>query len=423
MTKVEVEDISTVKKKLTVEVPKGDVLKEIDDAYRSIKGSADLPGFRKGKVPDKILKQHYGAKVMGEVATRLLERTYSEAVKDKGLSPVDRPEVEVRKVGEGEPFVYTATVEVAPVVSVAGYRGLDLKRVAIEVTPGEVDEGLKRLRESRGEFKEVTREAVSGDLAVVDFTGFIDDEPIKGGAAKDFSVMLGEGHLLPGFDEAITGTKAGAEVTVDTAFPETYQETGVAGKKAHFKVKLKSVKERNLPNLDDEFAKDLECETLAALKEKVRGDILKVKEKEDSDRLRIDAMDLLIEKNTFDVPTSLVERYLANILSSVAEDMKRGAAPPDELGKSVEELKERYRVVAEKRVRADIMVDAIAEKEGVEVSKDDIHKALDEMAKRSGSTADAIRARLEKEGSMGAVEESLRRDKVFEILTESRVVV
>ena len=420
--KVEVEDLSPVKKKLTVELPAGELAKEIEGAYLAIKSSAALPGFRKGKVPDNVLRRHYGEKVMGEVATRLLERSYSEAVKEKSLSPVQRPEIEMKKMAEGEPFIYSATFEVAPVISVTGYRGLDLKREDLDVKDSEVEEGLGRLRKDHGEFKDVEREARKGDMAVVDFEGFIDGKPIEKGKATDFSVILGEGHLLPGFDEAIEGKKAGDEVEVDTSFPETYQDSGVAGKAAHFKVTVKSVKELKEPTLDDDFARDLECESLDALREKIRGELSSMKKKNDNDRLRAEALDKLLAANVFDVPPSLVESYLANILSSLTEDLKRaGQFPKDETAMAA--LQDRYREVAEKRAKADLIVDAIAEKEGVEVTAAELDKAVAEFAKRGGMAVDVMRARLEKEGSLGVIEESLKRDKVFEILTESRVVI
>jgi trigger factor len=162
--KVEVEDLSTVKKRLTIEVPTGEVAEEVKAAYRTLKGAADIPGFRKGNIPEKILRQKFGGQVMGDVATRLIEKTYPEAVKDRDLTPVERPSIEVKKIEEGSPFLYSATVEVSPRLDVKGYRGMVLSRRTVEVTDKEVEEGLSRLRENHGEFKDVERPAAKDPL-------------------------------------------------------------------------------------------------------------------------------------------------------------------------------------------------------------------------------------------------------------------
>jgi trigger factor len=421
--KVDIEDLSSIKKKLTIEVPPGDVAKEFKAAYRAIKGTADLPGFRKGKVPEKVLRQKFAGHVMGDVATKLIEKTYPEAVKDKDLTPVERPSIEVKNIEEGSPFLYSATVEVNPRFDVKGYRGMGLEKGSVEVTDREVEEGLNRLRENHGEFKDVERPAAKGDMVMVDFEGTMDGKPIEGGRAADFPIILGEGQLIPGFDESLTGACAGTDVEVKTTFPANHKDKTVAGKDALFKVRVKAVKKRVLPGLDDEFAKDLNCDTLEELEAKVREEIVKVKQREEEERLRQEAIEKLSGMNPFEVPGALVDRYLASILSTVVENMKRGIVDPLDRGLPTEKLKDRYRGVALKRARAEIIIDSIARKENVEVSEHELDDDIKKMAQKTNTTPEALRGRLEKEGTLEVIKDGLKREKVFEIITGSKIIV
>lgn len=421
--KVEVEALSTVKKRLTIEVPEADVAKEVKATYRELKGVAEVPGFRKGNIPESVLRQKYAGQVMADVATRLVQKTYPEAVKDKDISPVDTPEIDVKKIEEGGPFLYSATVEVTPVLDVKGYRGLALKRKAVWVSDKEVEEGMNHLRQSHAQFKEVERGGAEGDMVVVDFEGTVEGKPVKGGQAVDYSIILGQGTLIEGFDESLTGAAKGASVEVRTTFPETHTDKSVAGKEALFNIKVKTVKEKVVPELDDEFAKDLKSANLEELREKVKKEIEKAREREDRDRLRTEAVEKLIEANPFDVPESLVDRYLTTILGTIVENMKMGLVDSGDKGLSPEKLKERYRELAVKRVKADMIIDTIARKENIEATDDEVEEAVKDMAEKTGTTPEALKGRLKKEGSMELITDRLKREKVFDILTESKIIV
>jgi trigger factor len=421
--KVEVEDLSSVKKRLTVEVPPGEVAKEVKTAYKALQGVADVPGFRKGNVPEKILRQKFGDQVMGDVATRLIEKTYPEAVKDKDLTPVERPNIEVKKIAEGSPFLYSATVDVSPRLEVKGYRGMGLVKGSVWVTEKEVEEGLARLRENHAEFKDVQRPAAIDDMVIVDFEGTVEGKPIKGGKAENYSIILGQGQLIPGFDESLTGASAGTSVEVKTTFPESHSDKAVAGKDASFNVSVKAVKQRIVPELDDEFAKDLNCDTLEELKGKVKEGIKKAREREEEDRHRTEALEKLIENNPFEVPESLVDSYLATILGSVMENIKRGIVDPRDKDLPPERLKDRYREVALKRAKADIIIDSIARKEKIEVTEEEVDEDIKDMARKTDTSPETLRGRLEKEGGSEFIKDRLKREKVFDILTESRIIV
>ncbi|MEE9614341.1 MAG: trigger factor, partial [Thermodesulfobacteriota bacterium] len=369
--KVEVEDISPVEKRLTVEIPAGEVASEVNAAYRSLKADATLDGFRPGKVPENVLRRRFGARVREEVTARLIERTYPEALKGRDIMPVAHPRVEVKETGEGKGLVYSATVEVRPAVEVTGYRGMGLIMKPAEATDKEVADGLERLRESRGEFREVRRPAGTGDMVTIDFEGKVGGEPFKGGSARDFPAVIGGLSLLPGFDEALTAASAGDSREVKADLPGNYADEGLRGKEAVFEVKVKSVKEKVLPAVDDEFAKDLECESIEELKEKISAEIKRGKERSERDRLKSEAVERLVDKNPFDVPGALVDRYLSSIMGSVIENMKRGAFDPEDKGLANDRLEEKYRKVAEARARGDIIIDAIAGQEGIEVSEEE----------------------------------------------------
>jgi trigger factor len=419
--KVQVEDLSAVKKRLTIEVPSNDVEKEVKAAYTELKGAASVPGFRKGNIPEKILRQKFAGQVMGDVTTRLVQKTYPEALKDRDITPVDSPEIELKKMEEGGPFVYSATVEVSPTLDVKGYRAMALQRKSVWVTDKEVEEGLKRLRQSHAEFKDVERPAALGDMVVMDFEGTVEGKPVEGARAVDYSIVLGKGQLIQGFDESLAGAEAGSTVEVRTTFPEAHRDEGIAGKEAVFDVRVKAVKQRVLPALDDEFAKDLNSENLEELRGKVKHEIEKAKQREEKERVRAEALEKLINENPFEVPTSVVERHLSVILSAVEENKKLGIVDPRDKALGLEKLKERYREAAVKRAKADILLDTIERKEKIEVTDTELEEYIKDMAEKTGSTPEAVRGRVEKEGTVELIRDRLKREKVFDILTESRI--
>jgi trigger factor len=236
-------------------------------------------------------------------------------------------------------------------------------------------------------------------------------------------MILGEGQLLPGFHDSLTGTSAGSGVEVNTTFPDNYHDKSLAGKEALFNVTVKAVKKRVLPGLDDEFAKDLNCDNLEELRANVREEIKKAKQRDEKERLRTEALEKLIEKNPFEVPDSLVHRYLASILSTVMENMKRGIVDPLDKDLPAERLKDRYREVAVKRAKADIIIDSIARKEDIEVSEEEVNDNIKDMARETKTTPEALRGRLESEGTLEIIIDGLKREKVFDILTESKIIV
>ncbi len=414
--KTEVESLGPVRKRLTVEVPKEEVSREMDAAYRDLRSQVALSGFRKGRVPLHILKARFGEQVLSDVATRLIERTYPEALRLEKLTPLSNPEIEIKSMGENQNFSYSAVVDIRPQVDVEGYIGMELEKEDIEVTDAEVDDALERLRQSRAEFREVNRPAAEGDMVTIDFTASSGGEPLKNGSSTDYPVIIGSEGLLPGISEGLKGAAKGDNRKIKTSFPGDYNDESLAGKEVVFDVTVKSVKEKVVPELDDELAKDFECESLDALKEKVREEIRKGKEEAEKERLKGEILKNLVERNDFEVPDSVVDRYLSNLLRRMLDNMKRGIVAPEDRDLSSEELKKRYREIALRQAKGDIILDEIAEKEKIEVSDEEVERYLKDMAARAGQPFEALKARIEKQGALEAVAREVRNEKVLDLI-------
>ncbi|MBW7956926.1 MAG: trigger factor [Deltaproteobacteria bacterium] len=419
--RVEVEDLTPVKKKLDISVPAETVRKEIDAAYRSMKSTANVAGFRKGSVPLNILKARFASHVQEDVTRKLIESTYPHALGEKKLMPVEAPSFELKteKISEDSDFSYSVTVEVQPSVEIDGYKGMELKKEEVTITEEDMERGLNNLCKAAGEWVEADRSSENGDMVVVDFEAFLDGEPIKNGKSSDYGCIIGEKTLLPGFDEALKGVKKGEKKEFEIKFPENYSETGLAGKTGLFKVVVKSVKEKGTPEVNDEFAKELGLESVEALRAKVREEIEKHKKADSKERLKTEILTKLIEKHAFDVPQALVNRYLGIILGRVIENMKAGVIAPEDKGLDIEKLKEKYTPAAVRSVKEDIILDHISAKEQVDASALEVEDAVRNIAAQRGVSYESLMARIEREGALEVIKDGLRHEKVFDIIIEA----
>lgn len=419
--KIDVVDISGVKKRIDVNVPADLVNDEVKKAYSEIRATAELDGFRKGNVPISVLKKRFGDRVMGDVVTRMVETTYAQAIAEKGIIPVGRPKIEVKEAAEDKDFVYTAEVEVKPAIELNEYRGLSLKQWDGVVTDDDLEEGLKRLQASKGDYSSVDRASGAGDMVLVDLHGKVDGETVEGGKADDFQMIVGENALLPEFEESLMGVSKGDNLTVDIPYPDDYHNKELAGKIAIFDVTVKEIKEKVLPVLDDEFAKDLECESLEELKVKVKEEITKSKGEAEKERIKGEIMEKLLGAHTFEVPESVVERYLSSLLKKILDNMNKGMADPEDQNLSADELKEKYRDIAARQVQGDLILEAIGEKEGIMVGDDELDEYLETMASQQGQTLPQVKAHLEKEGTTEVIRDWIRNNKVFDlVINESK---
>ena len=422
--KVELEDLSEVKKRLDITISADVVAELVKDAYKDVRANASIAGFRKGSVPLNIIKTRFADHVHDEVVKKLIEQAYPHALQQKELSPIDAPNIDLKgvKFDEGKEFSFSAFVEVTPKVEISGYRGMELTRKDIEVTDKDVEEALDNLREHKAQFKEVKRAAKDGDLVVVDFEGFMDGKPIKHGKSENYPIVIGEKSLLPGFDEALKGASKDDEKETDIKFPENYSEEALRGKTGTFKIKVKSVRVKTVPKIDDEgFLKAVECKTAPELKERMAAELKSVKEAQDKERLKNEILDKLISSQSFAVPEAMVNRYLSATLSNILSSMKQGGGNIEDRGLSPDDLKAKYRKVAERQVREDILLDSISLQEKLEITDEEVNAAVKQLAESRGVAFEALMSRIHQENAMDVVKDGIKHEKVFDIiLAESK---
>ncbi|MBI3398008.1 MAG: trigger factor [Deltaproteobacteria bacterium] len=422
--KVLVEDISPVKKRLMIEVPSQDVDREMDAVYRELGGKVSIDGFRKGKIPKTVLESRYKDYVLGEVVSKLIEHSYPKVIREKDLSPVATPQIDVKAgIEEGQAFSYTATVEVKPPVQVEGYISMELKREAVAVAEDEVEKAMEILRERNAYYNEVDRPAQEKDLALVDFEGFIDGKPIKNGKASDFYTVIGSKRLVPDLENALVGMKKGEDKEVKALFSKEYGYKELADKEAIFKLKLKTVKERALPALDNEFAKDLKLDNITQLRDKVKEGIEQQKKTHERERLKKKILEKLLSKNSFDTPPALVTAYLQSMISQTMDNVKKGIIKAED-GADItpEKLKEKYAKVAETRAKEEMVLDAIARQENITVAEEELNVKIKEMASQRYQNFDSFRKQLIEEGADSVLMAGMREEKIFDfIIAKARI--
>ncbi len=416
--RVEAEDLSPVKKKLSITVPADAVKEEFNAVYKSLKSTAAVAGFRKGSIPVNILKARFGGKIREDVTSKLIEMSYPHALYEKKLAPVENPQIDITKtkLDEAKEFSYSVTVEVTPQVEINDYKGMEIKMETVEVTEKDMEEGLKNLRESRAQYKEVDRTSKEGDLLTADLVGVMNGEEIKGSKAENYPFLIGDKTLLPGLEEVIKGASKDEVKETRLTFPENYSDKNLAGKEAVFTIKVKAVKERVVPDLDDEFAKDLECDNLEALKTRLREDLMKVKDEKEKERVKNVILDRLIEKHPFEVPEALVNRYLGMILQQVSDNMKQGIIAPEDKGLTLDELRAKYRDSAIRHVKEDIVLDSLAAKENVQITEDEYEAAIKRLAEIRQIPYQQLKERITREGATEVIKDGLKHEKVFDII-------
>lgn len=416
--KVDVENISPVKKKLNIEIAPDSVLKEMDKAISDVAKKAKIPGFRPGKAPKAIVEKHYGEEVRSEVMNRLISDSYLKALQEHSLNPVDVPEIDnVSSLAKGSPLTFTATVEVRPNIVLGMYDGIEVKEKDITVSDEEVKETIDRLREMYAQLEVVEgRPLEKNDTAIIDFEGHREGKPIDGAKASDYMLAMGTNALIPGFEDQLTGMNRGETREITVTFPADYNKKDIAGKDAAFKVTLKEIKKKVLPELNDEFAKDIGGnKSVDELREGIRKDLEARKRDELASAQREELLSKLVDAHSFDVPPGMVERELQAMARQQATRMARQGR--DVKSFDIANFREENRALAEKRVRGLLILDAIAEKEKVEVAEQEISSALAMMARTSGQPVEAIKKYYASlDGGLDNLRSSLTQEKTLGLL-------
>jgi trigger factor len=415
--------------KLEIEVAAPDVDTALAKSYRQVVKKINLPGFRKGKVPRRILESRFGPEILHEDALEMLvPDAYEAALEEADLDPINNPEFELLQIEESKPLIFKAVFEVLPPVELGEYRGLEVEQEKAEVDDIQIDHHLYMLREQNARL--VPREegpVNKGDLVQIDFKGYVEGELFEGGEAEDYSLEIGSGSFIPGFEDQLIGAVQDEEREIKVTFPEHYRKEDIAGKEATFKVVVKQIKEKQLPELDDEFVKEVsEFETLAEMKADLKEKLLK--NAEDQSRAKLE--EVLIERVSaaaaVEPPKILVDRQIDRMVGDLENYLRYQGMGLDQFlelsGKDKDEVREERREEAEKRTKANLVLDAIAKKEGITADDSELKEKIEEIATTYNDDPDRIRGLLEKQGRIPVMKEEIRIRKVIDlIVSEAKI--
>jgi trigger factor len=417
--------------RVEVEVPAKDVERAASRAARLMAKEMRMPGFRAGKAPPSLVIQRLGfPNVLQEAIREALPEWYERALLDSKVTPIGDPQIEMTTSPEeeGQPLGFAFEVGVRPQAELGDYKGLEVGREEKEAPDEVVDTEVERIREGFARLEPVERESAEGDSLLIDFEGLLDGNAFEGGKAEDYLLGLGSGQLIEGFEEQLVGAKAGEDREVKVTFPEDYQAEHLAGEDAVFKVKVKEVREKILPELDDEFASDAsEFDTLEELRadiaEKV-GAALNSRAEED---FRIRAIDAAVAAATVEVPDDLVAARATERLERMERQLAQRGMDPNQFfamqGKSREELVEESKPDALKDLKREAVVTAIAEAEAIEVTEEELIEALEHSAEHERTTPEKLLARLRENGRDAMIEDDIRARKAIEVVTEAAVPI
>ena len=414
---------------LTVEVDASEVDKALDQAFKKVVKRVQVPGFRKGKVPRKIFEARFGVESLYQDALDiLLPNAYGQAVRETGIEPVDRPEVDVEQLEQGKNLIFKATVTVKPEVKLGDYKNLTIEPKEFAVTDEDVDAELKRMQERHAELVAVEDGAAeNGDIAVIDFEGFQDGVAFEGGKAEDYSLELGSGTFIAGFEEQVVGMKVGEEKEIHVTFPEEYHSPNLAGKEAVFKVKLNSLKRKNLPALDDEFAKDVsEFDTLEELKADTRKKLEEKAEKDKDQYIREQLVLKAAENAEIDLPPVMVEHELDQMVQEFGQRLQFQGMSLDLYyqfsGMDESQLRDQMRADATSRVRTALVLEAIGKAENIEVTDEDVSEELEKLAGVYGRPADELRKIFAAQDGLAALKRDVQTRKTVDFLVAENKV-
>ena len=384
---LQVEKLEHNMAKLTVEVAAEDVEKALQAAYLKQRKQINIPGFRKGKVPRQMIEKMYGPEVFyDEAANNMIPDAYAKAYDESELDIVSQPKIEVVQMEKGKPFIFTAEVATKPEVTLGDYKGLKVDKVSTRVTQKEVDEEIEKERERNARTIEVTDRAVQDkDEVTLDFEGFVDGVAFEGGKGEDYPLTIGSGSFIPGFEEQLIGAEIDKEVEVNVTFPKEYHSEELAGKDATFKCTVHTIKAKELPELNDEFASEVsECETMDAYRAEVKKNIKERKERTGKEKKENQAVDQAIENAQMDIPEAMIEFQVRQMADDFARRIQQQGLTVEQYfqftGMTAEKMLEEMRPQAEKSIKTRLVLEAIVKAENIEVSDERVEEELTKMA-------------------------------------------
>jgi trigger factor len=426
--KVEAEKIENNQVVLKIEVPTEEVTKAIDKAYHKLANQVNIPGFRKGKAPRKILEVRLGKEaILDEAFEIVASKAYSEALDEQKLEPVDRPKTDIITLKEGEPVVFKVTVTVKPEIVLGEYKGLKIEKPSVEITEEQVSQQMENLR-NRNAKMIVVEDAViqKGDFAIIDFEGFVDGQPFKGGEGKGYPLEVGSGSFIPGFEDQLLGAKAGEAKEVKVNFPEDYFVPELAGKEAVFTVTINDVKRKELPELDDEFVKDVsEFNTIEEFKADVQNKLKEAAEQKAERDFHNNTVKAAVDNVKVDIPDVMVESRIDNMVEDLDINLQNRGSKLEKyleyVKMDMKALRDSYREAALYNVKTDLVLEAIAKAEEIKVNPEDLEAEIAAMAEGYGRKVEEVRDIILKQGHVAALAGSILRKKAAQIIIDNVV--
>ena len=398
---LQVEKLEHNMAKLTIEVGADEVEKAIQAAYLKQRGKLSIPGFRKGKVPRQMIEKMYGVEIFYEDAiNRMIPTAYSQAYDECGLDIVSQPEVDVVQMEKGKPFIFTAEVATKPEVTLGEYKGLKVDKVPVEVTAEDVDAEIKRELERNARIVEVTDRSVQkDDMVTLDYEGFVDGEAFEGGKGTDYPLTIGSGAFIPGFEDQLIGAEIGQEMEVNVTFPEQYHSKELAGKEAVFKCTVHTIKEKELPELDDEFASDVsECETLAEYRQEVEKKLTERKQTQAREQIEDQAVDQAAENAQMDIPQPMIDLQVRQMEDDMGYRLQMQGMTKEMYfqmtGLTEDRMKQDMEAQAVKTIRTRLVLEAVAKAENIVVSEERLEEELKKMAETYGREVEALKGQM-----------------------------
>lgn len=410
---------------LTVTVPAKEVDGALDEAFKKVSKDVSIPGFRKGKVPRQMFEKRFGVESLYQDALDiLLPKAYTEAVNEADINPVDQPEVDIEQMEKGKDLIFTAKVIVEPEVKLGEYKGLEAEELDTEVTNEDVQKEIDNMLEAHADM--VVKEdgkVEEGDVVNLDFDGYVDGEQFEGGQAEGYELEIGSGSFIPGFEDQVVGMGVEEEKDVNVTFPEEYHAEELAGKEATFKVKVNSMKSKEIPELDDELVKELDqdVETVDALKEKVEKDLKEAKENEADVTMKEQLIEQAAENAEIDVPEAMVKTETDRMLQEFEQRLSQQGINMEMYqqlsGQDEDALREQMKDDAQKRVRTNLVLKQIAVDEDIEVTEADMDKELEKMSEQFGIKVEDIKSTL---GDLSMLQDDLKVQKAIDVLVDNR---
>ena len=423
------EKIEKNKVKLTIELDNERFARALNRVYKRIANEIDIPGFRRGKAPKFLLDRYVGKeKIRYEAIEDIFSDVYREAVKMSNISPVSQPVIENIE-DTSDKLVLELKVDVKPEVKLGQYKGIEVEKPSVEVSDEEIQKELEYLQRANANLVVVNDgELQDGDVAIIDFTGYIDGKPFDNGSAKNYSLTIGSGSFIAGFEDQLLGLKPGEEREIKVTFPKDYHIEMLAGKEASFNVKLNEIKRYELPPLDDEFAKEVsEFDTLEELKKDIFNKTREVKEQKVDSEVQRNLIKKVISNSEMEIPDSMIERQIDRMVEEMYHELRaRGIELSDCLRKfnyTLEDIREKIRDEAEFIIKKGLVLDAIAESENLKASDEEVDKEISEIAERLKQDLEKFKQTIAKEGDLDIIKLDISRRKVIDFLLDNAVIV